>query len=67
MQKFPLDESLSWGESEDVKWSKEVRQHFKFKLNPHSSVRLLKQKDPVFRPITPEMLNTLKQHANIQS
>ncbi len=66
MQRFPLDEALSWGESEDVKWSKEVRQHFKFKLNPYSSVRLLKQKDPVFDTITPEMLQILKNYENPQ-
>lgn len=65
MREFPLDESLSWGESEDVKWSKEVREKYEFKLNTHSSVKLLKQKDPVFDNITPEMLTTLKNHAGI--
>lgn len=67
MRKFPLDETLSWGESEDVKWSKEVRQHFTFKLNPHSSVKLMKQKDPVFDLAMPETIKTLKTYANIQS
>jgi hypothetical protein len=67
MRKFPLDERLSWGESEDVVWSKEVRKHFKFKLNTASKVRLMKQKDPVFDDITPEMLNTLKNYGNNQS
>jgi glycosyltransferase involved in cell wall biosynthesis len=62
MRKFPLDESLSWGESEDVKWSKEVREHFKFLFNPYSSVRLMKQKDPVFDDITPEMLKKLEDY-----
>jgi hypothetical protein len=64
MEKYPLDESLSWGESEDVKWSKQVREVYDFKLNTNSQVRLAKQKDPVFGNITPEMLATIKAHAN---
>ena len=60
MQEFPLDETLSWGESEDVKWSKQVREKYNFKLNPHSSVKLLKQKDRVFSEATPEMIQQLR-------
>jgi len=68
MQEFPLDESLSWGESEDVKWSKQVREKYNFKLNPHSSVKLLKQKDPVFSPATPELIQELRaKNATLQS
>lgn len=65
MQEFPLDESLSWGESEDVKFSKEVRKHFTFNLNPNSSVRLLKMKDPVFRMATPELIQQLRTNATL--
>lgn len=65
MQEFPLDETLSWGESEDVKWSKQVREKYTFKLNTESSVKLLKQKDRVFNDITPEMLDLLKKDAGI--
>lgn len=59
MQKFPLDERLSWGESEDVLWSRQVREHYKFSINVNSNAKLLKQKDRVFNEITPEKLNTL--------
>ena len=65
MEKFPLDEALSWGEAEDVKWSKQVREHYKFQLNAWSHVKLLKQKDPVFDDITPEMITLLKKHDGI--
>jgi hypothetical protein len=59
MQEFPLDESLSWGQSEDVIWSKQVRQKYDFSLNTNSFVQLLKQKDRVFNDITPAVLSTL--------
>jgi hypothetical protein len=59
MQKFPLDERLSWGESEDVLWSRQVREHYQFSINVNSGVRLLKQKDRVFNEITPEKLKQL--------
>lgn len=38
----PLDESLSWGESEDVEWSLRVREKG-LVFNPYSSVRHLKR------------------------
>jgi hypothetical protein len=60
MQRFPLDESLSWGESEDVLWSKQVREHYTFSMNVHSSVKLQKLKDPVVHPINPELLIKLQ-------
>ena len=67
MQEFPLDETLSWGESEDVKWSKQVREKYDFKLNPHSSVKLLKQKDRVFGEATPELIQELRaKNATLQ-
>ena len=48
MLKFPLDESLSWGEGEDVLWSKQVRQSYIFKINENSIVHLLKHKNKEF-------------------
>jgi hypothetical protein len=48
MEKYPLDESLCWGESEDVVWSKQVRQEHDFKINPLSSVKMRKYKDKIF-------------------
>jgi len=61
MQKFPLDETLSWGESEDVKWSKQVREKYNFKLNKYSSSKLLKQKDRVFSEATPTLIAKLQK------
>jgi len=52
MLQFPLDESRSWGESEDVEWSRRVRQHVEFDINTKSTVQFLKQKGMPF--IEPE-------------
>jgi hypothetical protein len=40
MKKFPLDETLSWSEGEDVEWSKRIRQHVKFNMNTNSTVKI---------------------------
>jgi hypothetical protein len=45
MLEFPLDESLSWGQGEDVIWSKNVTTKYNFNMNVLSKVKLLKQKD----------------------
>lgn len=63
MEQFPLNEELTWGESEDVDWSKRVRTTFNFKINPYSKVSLLKQKDPVFTEISEEKLKLVQSHA----
>jgi len=44
MMLHPLDENLCWGESEDVKWSKEIRYRYKYEMNTYSAVQTLKQK-----------------------
>jgi len=62
MVKFPLDESLAWGEGEDVKWSKEVRQQHRFSINPASAARLLKQKDRIFHEATPEIIKQVEDY-----
>ncbi len=67
MERFPLDEGLSWGESEDVLWSKQVRQQHDFSLNPYSSVQLLKQKERVFNHASPERVKLLQDYATLQS
>ena len=51
MKEFPLDENRMWGESEDVVWSKQVREKYTFYMNPESSVSLLKFKDRAFNEI----------------
>jgi hypothetical protein len=42
MQEFPLNESLTWGQGEDVEWSLRVLQKYNFTMNEDSIVRLLK-------------------------
>ena len=50
MLKHPLNEDLTWGQGEDVEWSKIVRQEYDFQMNEHSAVRILKPgKDRAFR------------------
>lgn len=48
MTEFPLNESLLWGQSEDVEWSMRIRQKYDFSMNKHSSVQLMMQKDRAF-------------------
>jgi hypothetical protein len=48
MMEFPLNENLSWGQGEDVLWSKQVRQKYDFSINQFSTVKSLKFKDPAF-------------------
>jgi len=43
----PLNESLVWGQGEDVEWSIRVREKYEYVMNPTSCVHLLKDKDPV--------------------
>jgi len=40
----PLDETLKWGESEDVEWSKRIRDKCKYSMNTYSAVKTIKQK-----------------------
>lgn len=57
MSMYPLDENLSWGQGEDVKWSFQIRDMFRYQMNQYSSVKLLKQKDVAARePILGELL-----------
>jgi hypothetical protein len=44
MLKYPLDETLKWGQSEDVVWARLVRNTWNYKMNTYSTVRLLKDK-----------------------
>lgn len=48
MEEFPLNEDLLWGQSEDVEWSKRIREKYNFSINENSIVRLLKYKNPAF-------------------
>jgi hypothetical protein len=52
MLKNPLDESLVWGQSEDLRWSEIVRNKTKFQMNQYSVVQCLKYKHCDFKEIT---------------
>ena len=47
MEDEPLDDRLGWGQGEDVEWSKRVRSKYRYVMNPHSEVSLLKQKEVI--------------------
>lgn len=64
MEEFPLDESLVWGQGEDVEWSFRVRDKFDFSMNELSSVHLLKYKPAVFYPPDENTLELLKKFGN---
>jgi hypothetical protein len=61
MQEFPLNENLTWGQAEDIEWSRRVREKYDFSINPNSSVKFLKQKEYILREMSQESLNILKQ------
>ena len=48
MEEIPLNEDLCWGEGEDIFWSCQYRDKYDFDINPYSTAKLLKVKDPVF-------------------
>jgi len=48
MEKVPLDESIYWGEGEDVEWTLRIRNWCRYKMNPGCQVKLLKQKPQQF-------------------
>ena len=60
MQEFPLNESLSWGQGEDVLWSEQVKSRYTFSFNIESTCRLLKHKEPVFKVLTPQTVSILQ-------
>lgn len=59
MKEFPLNENLVWGESEDVEWSKRVREFKEFKFNKYSKTILQKHKNPQFGKISKSQLNNI--------
>jgi glycosyltransferase involved in cell wall biosynthesis len=60
MEEFPWDESLSWGESDDVEWSKRVRNKYNFEINTNSIVQFMKQKDMPFTEPTGKILDEIQ-------
>lgn len=62
MEEYPLDETLSWGQGEDVVWSKIVREKYSFNMNTKSSVRIIKSgKDRVFNEPDENKIKILKE------
>jgi hypothetical protein len=58
----PLDESIVWGQGEDVRWSRELYARYgsaAFKFNPHSQVCFLKQKPIVPWQYMPEIAHEI--------
>lgn len=47
MEKFRINEGLTWGQGEDVEWSIRVREYHNFHINEKSSVSLVKYKGGV--------------------
>ena len=62
MEEFPLNEDLVWGESEDIEWSKRVREKYNFHINEVASVRLLKQKSVEFELCDPVFIQALNNY-----
>ena len=62
MERFPLNEALSWGEGEDVEWSERVKKEFKFVMNSQSKVHLLKERfvDPNRKIVSNTTINYLR-------
>lgn len=60
MQNHPLNENLIWGMAEDVEWSKRIREEIVFKINQHSVVQFLKQKEYTLNEISPDNIFTLE-------
>lgn len=62
MVECPLDERLSWGQGEDVVWSKIVREKYTFDMNTKSSVKIIKPgKDKVFNEPDENKIEKLKE------
>ena len=60
MEEFPLNESLCWGQGEDVIWSKQVRERYNFNMNINSTVSIMKTgKVRVFDEPSQEKINIL--------
>lgn len=61
MLTYPLNENLSWGQGEDVEWSKIIRNVVDFNMNINSSVRIIKpNKDRAFDETTADQIEILK-------
>jgi len=60
MEDHPLDDNLLHCQGEDVEWSKRVRYRYDFSMNPYSTVKSLKFKDPAFNVAGEETIQKLR-------
>lgn len=60
MEDHPLDDNLLHCQGEDVEWSKRVRYTYDFSMNPYSTVKSLKFKDPAFNVAGEETIQKLR-------
>lgn len=68
MTEFQLNEDLVWGQSEDVEWSKRVREKYNFEMNEFSEVRFLKQQsNHDFTECSNNVINILKEYEKNKS
>lgn len=65
MNKYRLNESLAWGEGEDVEWSRKVRRVTEFSFNPHSIVKLNKPGARIFKIMTSEEIQRFRMSVGI--
>jgi hypothetical protein len=65
MQEIPFDESLCWGQGEDVIWSINYREKYPFKMNSFSTVRLCKSHHTHFGDIMQQDLLKLQKLYNL--
>jgi len=61
----PLDESLLWGDAEDIEWSSRIRSHTTFQCNMFTDVTIQKTGKWAPETIAPEHLATLKLRYNL--
>jgi hypothetical protein len=59
MEEFPLDETLVWGEGEDVVWSMEVSQKYNFSINTYSIVKMLKHSGRAWDVMSSDVYNNI--------
>lgn len=67
MLQNPLNESLGWGEGEDIEWSFRINNKVRFSMNQFSTVKVGKMNNHRnFDPISDEHLLKLKKYLNIK-
>ena len=68
MSEIPLDETLKWGDGEDVEWSHRMRDKYVFGLNSNSAVQIIiDNKDVQFNEMPPEKYSKLLHNIKTMS